>query len=123
LTLSFLIHSKAIGKIYSPKVNTNYDELEKKNLIDDSSLFSLSKIDAGHFQVEFLSRLRLLMKLDKRRIKNALIEKNNTCWKICETNIFIETQFKFKDRKYENVLTNSERLTYTQYINESLKNY
>ncbi len=116
LTLSFLTHSIAISVIYSPKVNTNYDKLEKENSTDNC-LFDLSKIEAGNFQVEFLSRLRLLMKLDKRRIKKGLIE-YNTCWKICETNIFIETQFQFKDRKYENVLTNSKRLTYPQYFNE-----
>jgi hypothetical protein len=131
LTLSFLTHYIAIDLIYSPKVNTKYDELKEENSTDNS-LFDLSNIDAGNFQVEFLSRLRLLMKLDKRRITHETIQKNNTCWKICETNIFIETQFDFKDeeerrRKNENVMMkvksspdtlNFERLTYTQYINE-----
>jgi len=69
----------------------------------------LSNKEIGNFQVEFLSRIRLLLtELDKRRIKNGLIEKNNTCWKICETNIFIEKQINFtypmpKRRKNENV--------------------
>jgi len=147
LALSFLTHYIAIDLIYSPKVNTKYDELKRNSLKDPEdetlvcSLFDLSNIEIGNFPVEFLSRLRLLIELDKRRIKNGLIEKNNTCWKICETNIFIQTQFNFtyprpKRRKNENVMmtssldstnfidyieVNFKRLTYTQYIKELRK--
>jgi hypothetical protein len=147
LTLSFIAHYIAIDLLYSPKVNTKYDELKGNNLKDPEDetlvycLFDLSNIEIGNFQVEFLSRLRLLCELDKRRIKNGLIQKNNTCWKICETNTFIETQFNFtyprpKRRKNENVMMissldctdlidyieiNSKRLTYKQYINELRK--
>lgn len=147
LTLSFIAHYIAIDLLYSPKVNTKYDELKRNNLKDPEDetlvycLFDLSNIEIGNFQVEFLSRLRLLCELDKRRIKNGLIQKNNICWKICETNTFIETQFNFtyprpKRRKNENVMMassldstdfidyieiNSKRLTYKQYINELRK--
>ena len=147
LTLSFITHYIAIDILYSPKINTKCDELKRNNLKDPedetlvSCLFDLSNIEIGNFQVEFLSRLRLICELDQRRIKNGLIQKNNTCWKICETNIFIETQFNFiypnpKSRKNENVMMtssldstdfkdyieiNSKRLTYKQYINELIK--
>jgi hypothetical protein len=153
LALSFLTHYIAIELLYSPKVNKKYNELKIdhfKGIIDtenrmyqiwvldkrnslrnrktlDNSLFDLSNIETSNFLVEFLSRIRLLIRSDKRRIRNGQVQDNNTCWKICETNIFIETQFSFNDystpetKKNENVKANSKRLTYTQYIDELSK--
>jgi len=136
LTLSFLIHFIAISGIYSPKVNTKYNELKRNNLTDindpnehlDDSLFDLSNIETSNFLVEFLARIRLLIRSDKRRIRKIQRQEKYTCWKICETNVIIKTSFfisiypPWVGRKNENVMANSERLTYTQYISSLRKN-